>query len=146
MWTQLSSYFVWCLGTLHLIFLSSLPLTLSFSLISSLPQKSWKKWDPCWPRQAVRFCKLTALIMSFCYSDTRSAWPSHWPRSQPWGEAGPVVGQGPWIWSPLPPLALKKEMEGLNAKEGGSSLENGAAKKLPGCYSGGTALGKQISV
>lgn len=94
--------FGWCLGTLLLSFLSSLPLTLSFSLPSSLPQKSWKKWAPCWPRQAVRFCKLTALIMSFCYSDTRSARPPHWPRSRPGGEAGPAVGLGPRLRSPPP--------------------------------------------
>lgn len=36
-------------------------------------------------------------------------------------------------------------MEGSNAKEGGSSLEKGAAKTPPGCYSWAAALGKQIS-
>lgn len=68
----------------------------SQSLSSSLPQISWKKRAPCWPRQAVRFCKLTALIMSFCYSDTRSALPPHWLKSQPVGEAG----QRGWLWYP----------------------------------------------
>lgn len=79
----------WCLGG-HCTWASSLPLTHShtLSLHSILPQKSWKKRAPRWPRQAVRFCKLTALIMSFCYSDTRSARPPHWTRSRPGGEAG----------------------------------------------------------
>lgn len=46
---------------------------------------------------------------------------------------------------PLPVLALNKEMQGLSAKEGGSSLEKEAAKTPLGCYSGAAALGKQIS-
>ena len=46
---------------------------------------------------------------------------------------------------PLPVLALNKEIQGLTGKKEGSSLEKGATKTLPGCYSGGTALGKQIS-
>ncbi len=56
-----------------------------------------------------------------------------------------MVGQGPRLQFPFPPLALNKEMEGSRAKEGGSSLEKGAAKTPPGCYSGAAALGKQIS-
>lgn len=68
----------------------------SQSLFYSLPQISWKKRASCWPRQAVKFCKLTALIMSFCYSDTRSVLLPYWLRSQPVGEAG----QCGWLWFP----------------------------------------------
>lgn len=57
-----------------------LPTTLHLSL---LPQNSGKKkWAPWWPRLAVRFCRITTLIMSFCYSDTWSTGGPYWPRSR----------------------------------------------------------------
>lgn len=67
-------------------------------------------------------------------------------RSDSRGEA--KLGGGAGSTSSAPPspqLALNKEMEGPNAKEGGSSLEKGAAETPPGCYSGEAALGKHIS-
>lgn len=127
-----SSVWVMFFGGGYCTWASSLPLTHSLSLPSFLPQKSWKKRDPRWLRQTVRFCKVTALIMSLCYSDTRSARPPHWPRSRPLRRGRACGGAGSTtLVPPLPSLALNKEMEGPNAKVGGSSLEKGAAKTPP---------------
>lgn len=129
----------WCLGTFYYSCFHSLP--------TSLPQKRWQKWAPCWPRQAVGFCKLTTLIMSFCYSDTQSSGPPHWLKmgsdvksSMSWGRSH-VCNPPP----PHPLMELQKEMEGLSALEGDSSLGKAAAKMDTGFYSGATALGKHIS-
>lgn len=86
----------WCLGTFYYSCFHSLP--------TSLPQKRWQKWAPCWPRQAVGFCKLTTLIMSFCYSDTQSSGPPHWLKmgsdvksSMSWGRSH-VCTPPPTLW------------------------------------------------
>lgn len=56
---------------------------------------------------------------------------------------GLPIGRGAGLEAP--PYCWHSIRRWLRAKEGGSSLEKGAAKTPPGCYSWAAALGKQIS-